>query len=101
MKPGDYVTLYNFYKDTSHELRVKFLGRQELEVAAGTFKTIVVEPLVKEGGLFKSEGRIVIWLSDDERKIPVRVNTKVVIGSIDVELKQYSGLAGPLRSRIK
>ncbi|MBI5474373.1 MAG: DUF3108 domain-containing protein [Ignavibacteriae bacterium] len=101
MKPGDYVTLYNFYKDKSHELKVKFLGRQELEVEAGTFNTVVVEPLVKEGGLFKAEGRIVIWLTDDERKIPIRVNTKVVIGSIDVELREYHGLNGPLKSRIK
>ena len=98
-KPGDMTTLYNFYKDKSYELGVKFLGRQELEVAAGTFRTLVVEPLVKEGGLFKSEGRIVIWLTDDERKIPVRVNTKVIVGSIDVELREYSGLAGPLRSK--
>jgi hypothetical protein len=98
--PGDSDTLHNFYKNKSHELRVKFLGRQELEVAAGTFRTIVVEPLVKEGGLFKSEGRIVVWLSDDERKIPIRVNTKVIIGSIDTELREYSGLVGPLRSRI-
>lgn len=101
MKPGDHITLFNFYKDTSHELRVKFLGKQELEVEAGTFNSIVVEPLVKEGGLFKAEGRIVIWLSDDERKIPIRVNTKVVIGSIDVELREYWGLVGELKSRVK
>ena len=101
LKPGEGMLLYNFYKDKSHDLMVKFLGRQELEVAAGTFKTLVVEPLVKEGGLFKSEGRIVIWLTDDDRKIPVRVNTKVVIGSIDTELRSYSGLAGPLKARIK
>jgi hypothetical protein len=100
-KPGDMYTLFNFYKDKSHELGVRFLGRQELEVAAGTFNTIVVEPLVKEGGLFKSEGRIVIWLSDDEVKIPLRVNTKVVIGSIDTELREYSGLRGTLKARIK
>ena len=98
---GDTIGLHNFYKDKSHELAVRFLGRQELDVAAGTFKTIVVEPLVKEGGLFKSEGRIVIWLTDDERKLPVRVNTKVLIGSIDVELREYSGLTGALPSRIK
>jgi hypothetical protein len=101
MKAGDQVVLQNFYKDTSHELAVKVLGRQELEVEAGTFNTIVVEPMVKEGGLFKSEGRIVIWLTDDERKIPIRVNTKVVIGSIDTELKEYSGIIGPVRARIK
>lgn len=100
-KVGEGPTLFNFYKDKSHELKVKFLGRQELEVPAGTFRTLVVEPLVREGGLFKSEGRIVIWLTDDERKIPVRVNTKVVIGSIDTELREYSGLVGPLKARIK
>ncbi len=98
---GDTIGLHNFYKDKSHELIVRFLGRQELEIEAGTFRTIVVEPLVKEGGLFKSEGRIVIWLTDDERKVPVRVNTKVVIGSIDVELREYYGINGPLPSRIK
>lgn len=97
--PGEQTTLYNFYKDKSYELVIRFLGRQELEVEAGTFNTVVVEPLVREGGLFKSEGRIVIWLSDDDRKIPVRVNTKVVIGSIDVELTSYSGLVGPLRAK--
>jgi hypothetical protein len=101
MQPGHIMTLYNFYKDTTYELGVKYLGRQELEIEAGTFNTVVVEPLVKEGGLFKSEGRIVIWLSDDERKIPVRVNTKVLIGSIDTELRAYSGLIGPLPSKIK
>jgi hypothetical protein len=100
-KTGDIYTLFNFYKDTTHELGVKFLGRQELEVEAGTYNTVVVEPLVKEGGLFKSEGRIVIWLTDDELKIPIRVNTKVIIGSIDTELREYSGLQTSPRSRVK
>jgi len=80
-------------------LVVKLLGRQELEVGAGTFRSLVVEPLVKEGGLFKSEGRIVIWLTDDDLKMPIRVNTKVVIGSIDVELREYSGLSGPVKAK--
>jgi hypothetical protein len=101
LKTGDTIMMHNFYKDTSHELVVKLLGRQELEVGAGTFRSLVVEPLVKEGGLFKSEGRIVIWLTDDDLKVPIRVNTKVVIGSIDVELREYSGLSGPVKARTK
>jgi hypothetical protein len=98
---GDGPLLYNFFRNKSHELKIRFLGRQELEIEAGTFKTIVVEPIVKEGGLFKSEGRIVIWLTDDDRKIPVRVNTKVIVGSIDTELREYSGIRGPITARIK
>jgi hypothetical protein len=98
---GDVIMLQNFYKDKTHDLAVRILGRQELEVAAGTFNTIVLEPMVREGGLFKSEGRIVVWLSDDELMIPVRINSKVVIGSIDVELREYSGLLGRPSARIR
>ena len=97
---GDMFVMHNFYKDTTYELGVKFLGRQTQSVEAGEFRTIVLEPLVREGGLFKSEGRIVVWLTDDERKMPVRVNTKIVIGSIDTELREYSGLVGPVTARL-
>ncbi len=100
MKIGQRVHLQNFFKGKTNPLDIKYLGKQKVEVEAGTFQCIIVEPMVKEGGLFKSEGRILIWLSDDERKIPVKVNTKVVIGSIDAELREYSGINGELRSKV-
>jgi len=100
-RAGERVYLENFYKDTTYNLAVKFLGRQQTEVKAGRFNCIVVEPLIKEGGLFKSEGRILIWLSDDERKIPVKVSTKVVVGSIDAELREYSGVNGPINAKVE
>lgn len=100
-RPGERTILYNFTKDTSYTLAVKFLGRQQIKVDAGTFRCVIVEPLIQEGGLFKSEGRVIIWLTDDERKIPVKVSTKVVVGSIDAELREYSGVAGPIRAKIE
>lgn len=101
MRPGEKVYLANFYKDTTYPLPIKFLGHQRIDVDAGTFDCVLVEPLIREGGLFKAEGRIIIWLSNDERKIPVKVNTKVTIGSIDVELREYSGVAGEIQSKVK
>ncbi len=98
---GEKIMLQNFFKDTTYSLAVKFLGRQRIEVDAGTFDCIIVEPLMKEGGLFKSEGRVLIWLTDDERKIPVKVSTKVVVGSIDAELREYSGLNGPIGAKVR
>ncbi len=100
-KIGQRVHLQNFFKGKTNSLDIKYLGKQKIDVDAGTFNCIIVEPLVKEGGLFKSEGRILIWLSDDERKIPVKVNTKVIIGSIDAELKEYSGLNGELKAKVQ
>lgn len=100
-KVGQKVHLSNFFKGKTNPLDIKYLGKQRIDVDAGTFDCIIVEPMVKEGGLFKSEGRILIWMTNDERKIPVKVNTKVLIGSIDAELKEYSGVNGPLKAKVK
>ncbi len=101
MRPGQRTEMKNFYKDSAYALAVRFLGFQKVSVDAGTFDCFLIEPLIKEGGLFKSDGRILIWLSNDERRIPVKVSTKVAIGSIDAELREYKGLRGPLKGRIK
>ncbi|MBS1518271.1 MAG: DUF3108 domain-containing protein [Bacteroidetes bacterium] len=99
MKEGDITLLQNFYKDKTYPLKVKYYGKETIEVPAGEFRCVKLEPLVEEGGLFKSEGSILVWLTDDDRKMPVKVKTKVVIGSIDADLSSYSGLAGPLNSK--
>lgn len=100
MKEGDKFHLENFYKDKVHPLDVVYHGKERITVEAGTFDCIIVEPLVVEGGLFKNEGNIIIWLTDDELKIPVKVKTKVLIGSIDAELLSYEGLAGKLTAKV-
>ena len=98
MKVNDKVSLQNFFKDKVYDLDVRYLGKETIEVPAGKFECIVVEPLVKEGGLFKSEGSIIIYMTNDEAKMPVRVKTKVIIGSINADLTSYEGVKGNLSS---
>ncbi len=101
LKVGDRVPLKNFYKDKVYDLDVVYHGKEIIEVEAGKFECIIVEPLVQEGGLFKSEGSIMIWLTNDDAKIPVRVKTKVVVGAINSDLTSYSGVYGNLTSKRK
>jgi hypothetical protein len=98
---GDVIHLENFYKDKVYPLDVIYRGTERVTVDAGTFDCFILEPLVVEGGLFKSEGSIMIWMTDDELKIPVKVKTKVVIGSINAELTKYEGLAGEFGSKVE
>jgi hypothetical protein len=97
---GSVIPLRNFYNKECYDLGVKVLGKQTIEVKAGKYRCIVIEPLIKEGGLFKSDGRILIWLSDDDRKIPVKVSTRIPIGTVDAQLTLYRGLRGPLTAQI-
>jgi hypothetical protein len=70
----------------SYDMEVKVHKRERVEVPAGKFDCILVEPMLKSEGVFKSNGSILIWLSDDDRRIPVLVKSKVPVGSISVSL---------------
>ena len=99
MKPGDKLHLQNFYKDDVYPLEVIYHGKETVSVEAGTFECIILEPVVVEGGLFKAEGNIVVWLTDDVLRIPVKVKTKVIVGAIDAELSGFEGLKSEMTAK--
>ena len=65
---------------------IKVLRREEVSTPVGTFKTIVVKPLLKSPGFFARTGDVLVWLTDDARRIPVKMTTAVKIGSITATL---------------
>ncbi len=83
-----------FDNGKSYLLEVRFRGRERLDLPeplGRNVPTIVVEPLLAEGtGLFASKGRVTVWLTDDERRVPVRLRSKVAIGSISADLESYT-----------
>ena len=72
----------------SQPLEVRVLGRERVSTPAGKFSCVVIEPVLRAGGIFKNKGRLVIWLTDDEHRIPVMMKSKVAIGSISVVLQE-------------
>jgi hypothetical protein len=101
MKKGSIINLQNFWKDSTYTLGVKYHGKANVEVPAGKFRCVVVEPVDMQGGLFRNIGSIYIYLTDDERKMPVKVASKILIGEVTAELTKYSGLRGPVNARIQ
>lgn len=100
VKKGSVIKLTNYSKGKVHPLDVRIVGWQQVKVVAGTFNCIILEPMVKAGGLFKNEGTLFVWLTNDPLKIPVKVETKVVIGSITVELSKIEGVSRTIPAKI-
>lgn len=98
-KDGDVIDIPTFNDDKTFNLAVKIIGRETVDVEAGEFKTIIVQPMLTEGFTNKTSD-IFVYLSDDDRKIPVKVKMKIVIGALVAELTEYSGLRGPLNAKI-
>ena len=87
---GQSFYLDNFIDGKKYHLEVKVLKRETVTVDAGTFECFVVEPITQSVGLFKHEGRLKVWLTDDRLRLPVLMKSKVIVGSIAVELTDYS-----------
>ncbi len=79
-----HVTIFDSKKVWNVEVQV--LRKEKVEVPAGRFNTIVIKPLMKSEGIFSRRGEIYIWLTDDEKRIPVKLKTKVRIGSVTASL---------------
>ncbi|MCO4763755.1 MAG: DUF3108 domain-containing protein [Myxococcales bacterium] len=76
---------------------VKVLGKETLTIAGQPIATWHVVPELKDvGGIFeRSPGaRMDVWLSADEYRIPVRLKSKVVVGSFVATLINAKGLKG-------
>lgn len=71
-----------------YTLQADVLRREKIRTPAGSFKTVVVEPKMRHGGIFGDENnRLVIWFSDDERRIPVRIRSYLAVGNITASLQ--------------
>jgi len=64
------------------------LRKETIKTDAGTFNTVVVQPRFEVDGVFKPVGDILLWLTDDDRKFLVRVESKIKIGTIIGKLKE-------------
>ena len=69
-----------------YELKVLVHGRESLKTSIGTVNTVKVEPVLDGDGIFNSKGRIFIWLTDDDRRIPVLMECEIALGSIKAKL---------------
>ena len=82
----------------NYPLEVKVLRKEKTVVPAGKFECFVVEPKLKTGGLMKKKTRMFIWLTADDKKMPVLMETRMKIGSVAAKLTDFTlgeGVAGP------
>lgn len=74
----------------SFYLRVDVVRREEIEVPAGRFDCWVLDPSVKDAGPFKHQGRLTVWVTADERRLPVLLKSSVGVGSVAVALEKMT-----------
>jgi hypothetical protein len=89
LEVGQSISLANHTDKKNYPLIIKVHARERVKVDAGEFDCLVVEPILRGPGIFTQKGRLMVWLTDDERRMPVLMKSKVAIGHVAAVLKSY------------
>jgi hypothetical protein len=86
MKPGASLMLNIHHDKKNRQVEVRVENIETLEGTWGRVETAQVLVIMPFKGLFINKGNIRVWFTTDERRIPVRMKAKVIIGSIVADL---------------
>ncbi|MCS6789507.1 MAG: DUF3108 domain-containing protein [Bacteroidia bacterium] len=94
------VSILVFLDDKIYDLGMKVLGREVIRTELGTFRCIKITPLVVAERVFRGREEMLMWVTDDENLIPVKITSPIIVGSISATLKHYENLKYPLTAKI-
>jgi hypothetical protein len=91
LTPGDTLQFDRYFRPDRNPVTIAVLGLDTLDMPAGRFETIVVQPTIPDGGLlFSEEAESRVWLSDDDRRLVVQMKVKLAgFATVALRLKQF------------
>ncbi|MBI2407660.1 MAG: DUF3108 domain-containing protein [Gemmatimonadetes bacterium] len=95
LEPGQTYEFHRYFIPDRNPVKIRVLRRETVNVPAGTFNCVVLQPVIKAKGIFSENGQAEIWLTDDERRIMVQMKSKLPFGSLNLFLKAATFPSAP------
>ncbi|MDQ6982201.1 MAG: DUF3108 domain-containing protein [Mariprofundus sp.] len=91
LKAGETLSIPIFDSRKRYELEVNILTKTEVLQApwGEKIRCIIVNPKLKTAGIFTNKGKMKLWMTDDERHIPIKMMAKIKFGRIFAHLTAY------------
>jgi hypothetical protein len=91
---GYSVPIRIFMDKEEFPLKMKYMGKEDKKKVhgMGKYATMKFQPEVIAGEVFNADAKMSVWVSDDQNRIPLLIETPVSVGSVKMVLKEYSGL---------
>lgn len=97
IKPGDEVPITIYLDDELFETYFKYTGDQKVRTKFGKVKCMTFVPKMATGRMFDEEEDLKVWITKDAMKIPVKIKSDLMVGSIKMEITGYENLMSELQ----
>lgn len=78
-----------YFQEDGNPVVIEVLRRETVRVPAGEFETVVLRPVIPTSGAFGEDSEAEVYITDDERRIPVQIKARLKIGSVNMYLREY------------
>jgi len=88
---GERYEFARYFRPERNPVIVEVLGKEKVNVAGRKWSAIVVRPRIPHGGgIFAERADARMWLSDDDRRIMLALQSKFSFGQVTLKLKEYA-----------
>ena len=92
LKKNDTIYIPAFLEDQTYELELVYRGKGVVKNRLGKFNALKFTPIMPENSLFDGEESIRVWISNDQNKIPVKIEADMFIGAVELDLEEVEGV---------
>jgi hypothetical protein len=89
LQVGREYTIHRYWNPEGNPVRLRVLRRETVKVPAGTYQTIVVQPIIRTSGLFAEDGEARVYFSEGPAREVVQLRAKLSIGTLRLQLEKY------------
>lgn len=85
---GKSYDLNRYFDPKANPITIRVLRRDTIDVPAGRFPAIVIQPMFRTEGIFSQGGHAEVWLTDDPRRFMLQMRVKLPFGSLNLFLRK-------------
>src|SRR2546427_5713801 len=91
LEKGKRYTYDRYFRPERNPVIVEVLKRERVSVAGKKWDAIVIRPRIPNGGgIFAERADARMWLSDDDRRVMLALQSTFSFGQVTMKLKEYS-----------
>lgn len=92
MTIGQTVKAPMFFDEEIYNMQVKYAGKETIKTKFGRMKVMKLHPILPKNDLFKGEEAIRIYVSDDNNRVPVKLEIDFSFGTIEMEMNDFKNV---------
>ena len=100
LNENDFINITMFFDAENYDFKMKFIGYENVKTKFGVVNCLKFEPYIQAGRVFGDSGDLYLWVSNDQNKIPIKIEADLRVGSIEADIDGFKGLKHPFKIKI-